>query len=87
MSCLATLFVYALLFLHLECMIYVYNFVCVCTAVPAFRVHDICIQEGNYIIRIQSTLDLLLLLLLFATTRSVVKSVKVPVVEVAKRTN
>ena len=27
------------------------------------------------------------LLLLFATTRSVVKSVKVPVVEVAKRTN
>ena len=33
--------------------------------------------------------DLLLfvLLLLFATTRSVVKSVNVPVVEVAKRTN
>ena len=30
------------------------NFVYVCTAVPASIVHDICIREGNYIIRKQS---------------------------------
>ena len=68
------------------------DYICMCVLNKQFKLiefvfNSVYVDIKYIVIYPTFTTGSVCLLLVFATTRSVVKSVKVPVVEVAKRTN